>query len=227
MRLTATELVIGFVLLDLMTMGGLAAWFLRRQRRRTRELQAAAAELGLKFSPRDDSLVERLAGLPLLTQAVRPSFRNVLAGTSDDLDVRLLDCQFTLDAGDEYRAVARTAVCLQSAGLDLPWFAWRTDDAAKLLGGPPRSAEITDLKGFESSGHRLFAREVEQVGDLFQSELLGHLEGFPDLSVEGDGDRLFVYRFRRQVKPAELRELLTEAIEVLGWLRKAASVAPV
>jgi len=217
------QLVIGFVVFDVITMALVAAWFIRRNKQRTRELQAAADELGLMFFQNNESLSQRLAGLPLLTQAIRPRTRNVLAGTSDDLDVRIFDCHLTIDGGNEYFAAAQTAVCLQSTELDLPWFAWRTDDAVKRLREPPQSSEITDLKGFESTGHRLFARDAAAVRELFHSELIGRLEAFRGLCLEGDGDRLLVYRFRRRAKPGELRELLTEGIELLGWLRKALS----
>lgn len=223
MDFTTGELVVGFVLFDFITMALVAAWFVRRNKHRMRELQAAADELGLTFSPCDNALLERLAGLPLLTQAIRRRTRNVLADASDHLDVRIMDCHITIDAGNEYLAIAQTAVYVQSPSLDLPWFAWRTDDAVKLLREPPQATEITDLKGFESTGHRLFARNAAAAGELFHSELIGRLESFPGLCVEADGDRLFLYRFRRRAKPAELRELLTEAIELLGLFRGAVS----
>ncbi|MBI3468658.1 MAG: hypothetical protein HY000_37120 [Planctomycetes bacterium] len=218
-----SELVIGFVLFDLITMGCIAAWLVRRNRHRTRDLRAAAEELGLLFSQCDAGLVGRLAGLPLIMQAIRPRIRNVLSDASDDLDARIFDCHITVDGGSEYVTLAQTAVYLQSPDLRLPCFAWRTDEAARLLREPPELTEVTDLKGFESTGRRLFVRNTPAAREFFDSELIGHLETFSGLCVEAEGDRLLVYRFHHRAKPGELRDLLTEGIELLGTLRKAIS----
>jgi hypothetical protein len=216
-----SELVIGFILLDLITMGCIAAWFVHKNQHRTRDLRTAAQELGLLFSQCDLGLPDRLAGLPLISQAIRPRIKNVLADTSDELDVRIFDCQITVDGGNEYVTLGQTVVFLQSSDLQFPCFAWRTDQAAPLLQEPAELTKVTDLKGFESNGGQLFVHDAAR--DLFDSELIGHLESFAGLCVEGEGDRLLVYRFQRRAKPGELRDLLTQGIELLGTLRKAVS----
>jgi len=218
-----SEAIVAFVLLDLFTVACVVAWILHRNARRWRGLGTAAAELGLATAPTDEPLAHQLSNLPLFRQASRWRVRNVLSDNNAELDVRIFDCAVTIRGDHDYATFVQTVVTVQSSDLGLPTFAWWTDAAIKLLSEPLRMTEINNLRGFESTGHRLFSGDAPVARELFHAELIGRLEAFPELCVEGDGDMLCMYRIRQLASPANLRDRLLEGIELFGTIRKALS----
>jgi hypothetical protein len=116
--------------------------------------------------------------------------------------------------------VKQTVVHFDSKLLDLPDFTVLPETLAHRLGKILGWDDIDfDSHPRFSSAFWLQGSDEERVRQLFRPPLLEWFEGKPQISVEGCGTRLIIYRPAKRSSPEEMRSAMEQGFDLYGLLR--------
>lgn len=179
-------------------------------KKRTRELTAAAQQIGFTFVGNNWSGPSS-QHKPSLFQRTRGRFSNVMTGSSGGLQVSLFD--YAYQAGKS--AVSQTVAAF-SQDLPLPPFALRPENFFDRIGDAIVHNDI-DFDSNPEFSKRYLLKSPDQAATrrLFTPSLLTYLEQFQsNWCIEGTGPTLIVYRGGRQVSPADVPVFLEETSRI-------------
>jgi hypothetical protein len=214
-------LIVGGVVTVMAAIGYLAYRF---EQKRVEALRQVAAELKFDFFPHGDSRFQReLDGFHLFDQGRARTIRNLMRGTTADLDVAVFDYSYLTGSGKHRHTWRQTVACFRFDRGRLPSFSLRPESVFHKVGA------WLGYQDFDFASHPTFSkkyllrgRDEEAVRRLFPDAVLEFFEERRGLCVEGAGGRLLMYRHAVRVDPAAVRSFLEEAFGVLAQFRPAA-----
>lgn len=209
---------------------GMWAFAFWMRRRRKAALRVTAGELNLDFQPKGSrALTQRLAGFDLHAQFRdfgNMPVQNLMHRVSGDQEITIFDYRCRSQHSSDSPTLM-TVLLLEWPELDLPKFCARPESLFRKLGNALGQQDI------DFSGYPLFSRKYVLTGenendirttmtDTVIRAFEEHTDmGISGISVEGSGNRLLVYYFRRTVPAAKLPEFLAAALDVAEPLAKA------
>ena len=200
-------------------------WNARVERQRREALQRIAKDLGMTFSAEGVGASSLgVADLRLFRMGRSRRFSNALVGKNQDVMVSVFDYRYVTGSGKNQSTSSQTVAGFQAEELALPAFELRPENVFHKIGQAfgYRDFDFPDYPEF-SRRYILRGEDETAVRQLFDSELIRFVEGLKGVSIEGEGDRLIVYRARRRLKVAQIRECMDEGFRVYGRFRGQAS----
>ena len=180
------------------------------QRKRLKDLERVAQELGFHFQAEEDKRQEHaFRALPIFQRSRSRS--NFLQGRRVTGEIVLADVR----VGSGKSSYSQTVANFQLSGRQLPAFELSPESWARKIA---QAFGYKDIN-FESSpefskSYLLRGQDETAARELFGADLLHFFTGEKGWSVEGAGDWLCVYRHARTVSPKDIRSFLdqTEAV---------------
>lgn len=224
--LPSTDMNTGIaVLVATVIVAGIGAIFFfcyRWQKKRTEALGQVAGELRLIFSPEgDETLMSELGTFHLFSQGHSKKIRNLMRGKVRDLNVAIFDYQYVDGYGKNSHTWSQTVISLQLEKSTLPSFSLRPENVLH---------KLVSLMGYQdidfesnpdfSKKYLLRGRDEAAVRGLFRSWVLTFFEAEPGLWVEGEGNKLIVYRQSAQVNPEAIRAFLDKGLQILDGFQR-------
>jgi hypothetical protein len=212
---TILFVVIFFAVIGLVIYLGIIA-----DRKRTEQLRTLAGELGMNFLSEDNALHQRLQRMHLFTLGAGHAVKNVIHGNTQAVDLSIFDYQFTTGSGKNRTTTHQTVAFFEAGDLDLPGFQLTPENVLH------RFAGLFGYQDLNFESHPRFSKQYllrgmdeERIRQLFRDDALEFFEQHPELSVEGDGHQLIVFRKGQQCKPDDIRAFLELSFAVYNQLR--------
>jgi hypothetical protein len=199
-------------------------WYLGKKR--TNDLQAAAASLGYEFSPTRNDMLDTLSEFSLFTRGRYGKATNLLGTNVDGAAVAVFDYAYTVHSGSgkNRRDTVHTQSVLvcESEGLDLPAFRMEPEGLFERIGSAMGGQDIDfpDAPAF-SKAFVLQGSDEPGIRALFSGEKLDFLAGHKGICLEGRGRRLITYRYGKRVSPKAIQSFVEEGRELLRLLASA------
>ena len=200
---------------------GVIALYMRRYIRRDRAWPVAAESLGMQYTRFDDTPLDAFAGFKTFDASGRRSLANVVTGSHSDARVWLADYRYSNDMKRTTECYGFTVCMLQRERLKMPHFRLQSRSMPQILSRLEDDPEVP----LDSEFERMFMLQNRLAGDLrpflgpgFRERIAGIWK--PHIEIEGLGDRLVVTR-HSWIEPADLRQLLDQAISILDELSRA------
>ncbi len=201
------------------------------EKRRADALRAEAASLGLAFREEDPERLSWLAGFAVASAGQQMRARNVLHGEIRGRNVEAFDFHYVTGHGKHRRTWNQTVVLLRDPRFAFPAFCLRPEGLFQKIGQAfgYQDIDFETHRAFSSS-YLLRGADERAVRALFCDPALDWFERHPGLCVEGEGQRLIVYRAGSRAAPGEVRARIEEGLEISDLLapgaRGAAPQAP-
>jgi hypothetical protein len=192
----------------------------RYEKNRTAELQTVADEMGILFTPHGDpSLQQSLRALPLFNQGRGRKIKNLMRGTTEELDLAIFGYQFTTGHGKHQTTHTQTVVSFQSPQLSLPDFTLSPENLFHKIGQKMGYQDI-DFESHPkfSADYLLRGSNESRIRELMRPEILDYLESQQKLCVQASANRLIVFRSRKRVKAAEIRDFMEDGFGIYRLL---------
>lgn len=213
-----------FVLVFLGLVGVFAYRSHLAEKRRTEELQQVAGELGYAFFPEGDAaLFESLGGFHLFSLGHSRKLWNLMRGKSRGVELAVFDFKYVTGGGKHSHTWHHSVIRFQFNEASLPSFSLRPENVFHKIGEWFGYQDI-DFKSRPdfSSRYLVRGREENAIRNLFTDRVLTFYEQQFELSTEGAGDQLLVYRHDRRLPPEGIRSLLEEGFAVLSMFHPSA-----
>jgi hypothetical protein len=196
----------------------------RAEKKRAREFEEAAADLGFEFAPwGDPAVLHGLREFHLFSQGHSRKMRNLLRGKAGDLEVAIFDYRYTTGSGKHQRVWNHSVVRFNFGGPGLPAFSLRPENVWHKIGSWFGYRDIDfDTHPAFSRAYLLRGADEDAVRGLFTDAVLEFYEREPGLSTEGAGNTLVFYRHSVRVGPRAVRGFLEDGFRVLALFRPAA-----
>ena len=183
-----------------------------RNKNRSQQMQSEAQSLGLTFSHWSESLSASKIATPFFLSG-SAGFKNVMTGNYAGMNVEVFDYSHTSGSAQN-TAVTIQTVSLFTHNVDFPTFALGPGGvAAKIIGAlEHQNVEVTTDKEFLHH-HSVRGKDVERIKALFSQPLIDfvkQLDQSKKWQIEGAGNKLVIYRYAQQIKPAVLKDFLQE-----------------
>jgi hypothetical protein len=204
---------------------GLAAAIVTKlfDRKRTRQFEETARDLGLNFSKEVDSTFAEIQGsFDLLARGRSRRGRNMVFGEKGGTGVWVFDYRYTTGSGKHSRTHRQTVVCFRAEELQLPKFSLEAEGMMSRIGSKLFGMQDIDFDTHPAFSDKFLLRGESEalVRQAFTPEVLTFFEGQgKKLRVEGNGSYLLVYRASRRVKPADVGNFLQEGFGIFNVLR--------
>lgn len=192
----------------------------KREQKRSADISALAAGLGLSFSAAGDfPLQDRLSALPLFKLGRSRVLSNLLAGETEEVRISIFDYCYTTGSGKQTHTTKLTIAALESPQLKIPAFTLRPESLFDKIGGLFGLQDIDFAEHPEfSSSFVLKGAEEELIRKLFTRHLLDFFANRKGCCVEAFSGMVVFYRPGPRRKPEEFSNLLEEAYQVYGGL---------
>jgi hypothetical protein len=174
-----------------------------------------AAQSGWSFAPETEPVESLdLLAFPLTVRGRSQRVSNVARGSQGSIGFIVFDHKYTTGAGKHQHTTTQTVVHARSPRLSLPPFELGPENVFHKIGQKLGYHDIDFESSPEfSSKYLLRAKEhEEEVRALFTPPVLNYFEQHPNLSVEGMGDEMLIYRNARQTKIDDLRMFVEDAL---------------
>jgi hypothetical protein len=192
---------------------------------RSEKIAAFARSLGLTYRRK---AIESDAGLAIGCHLAGLGHSNKIsnileAAKTPELGFVLFDYQYTIGYGRGSQTVRQTISRMQSSLLHLPSFILFPETILFRLGD-----KITGRKDIDFSDSPVFSQAFVLRGEddpavraLFSPKLRQALEATPKLTIEGNGDHLFIFRGAHRLKPEEFSATIEQDKKILALFFEA------
>lgn len=183
-----------------------------RNKNRSQQMQAEAQSLGFTFSHWSETLSASKIATPFFLSG-SAGFKNVMTGNYVGMNVEVFDYSHTSGSAQN-TAVTIQTVAAYTQNIDFPTFALGPGGlAGKIIGAlDHQNVDVTSDKEFLHH-HAVRGNEKERIKALFSPSLVDfvkQLDRTKPWQIEGAGNKLVIYRYARQIKPAMLKDFLQE-----------------
>jgi hypothetical protein len=222
-------IVIGFLVALFIVLALLAK---KRAKTRTTRISEIARQMGWTFRESAPlSLIPTPERFSVFSQkhTTGKGLRNVMSAKIHDADALGFEYAYsiqTLGSGGtpQTTTTTQTVAYFSSPHLNLPEFLLRPKGATHKLAAALGSKDIAfDSHPTFSEKFLLRGPDEQSVRSVFRPEVLAFFEDNLNLSVEGSGNELLVYRLNKAVKPEELNEFLNQAKTLLNIFQQSKS----
>jgi len=195
------------------------AW--KYEKKRTAEMEAIAAEMGLDFRPEGDAgVASMLQSLSLFNHGRSRRFKNMIVGETNNVSIAIFSYQYTTGSGKNQTTHVQTVISFQSSHLSLPNFELRPENMFHKIGQAFGYGDIDfDTHPIFSKKFLLRGPDELSIRDLFSPEILSHFEENQGVCVEAGQQQLIFYRTRTRVKPQKIRDFMAEGFGVYGLFK--------
>jgi len=149
---------------------------------------------------------------------------NVLEATqTPELAFTLFDYEYTVGYGRSSTTYRQTVSRMQSSLLHLPAFLLFPETMFTRLGDEikgRKDIDFSDSPAF-SDAFALRGDDESAVRALFSMKLRQALEATPKLTIEGNGDHLFIFRAAHRLKPEEFSAAIEQDKKILALFFEA------
>ena len=198
----------------------------RLEKRRTAKESAVAASLGATF--RGKGTQQDIAALIDNSHVGSHGDNHMLSNLRefpaiDDRNIKLFDYYYRIGMGKSATGFEQTIFRMESPGADLPEFILHPESflykAAKALG-----AQDIELPDFPEFNKMFSVQGADESGirEVFTPDVIQFCQAHPNIIVEGNADRLLVYRSAKRVKPEVLTGFLEEGKQIGSLIFDAA-----
>lgn len=180
-------------------------------------MQVIARKLDLKFNPDgNEKLHQSLQRFHLATLGHYSTMTNLLYGQRDGTDIAIFEYEYPRGKNNIIR---QTVIWMQRPGTRLTEFSLRPESVWNQLGGWSGHGDINfDSRPNFSRDYLLRGDDEEAIRELFTDDALSFYERHPELTTEGEGNKLLFYREGVVVQPENLRTFLDEALTLRALL---------
>ena len=213
-------MIVVVILGVLVVIGGLVAVIFYLDRKRSEKIQAVATRLGFTFRRKPTEADKALiVGCHIANAGHGHITSNVLeAAQSDELRMTLFDHVYTVGYGKSSQQFNQTVTRMHSPLLNLPAFVLFPETffskLGKLFGGT--DINFPDAPLF-SKKYILRGPDEGAIRALFTPAVRQFLEGQQrPVSIDANGDTLFVHRTSRRAKPEEIEAYVAEGKQILA-----------
>lgn len=149
----------------------------------------------------------------------RKRIEHLVHGAMGDFQISIFDYVYATGSGKSYKAHYQTVVMIDSNRLNLPLFSMRPEGAWQEIGQMFGGQDI-DFPSHPNFSNKYLLRGANEahIRHTFDPQLLSYLEATEGLSLEGSGNRIFAYRHKVRVEPAQFRSILDEATNAANLL---------
>ena len=187
-----------------------------RNKNRSQQMQAEAQSLGFTFSHWSEALSAAKIATPFFLSG-SSGFKNVMSGNYSGMNVEVFDYSHTSGSAQNTSVTVQT-VAVFTQNIDLPTFALGPGgQAAKIIGAlDHQNVDVTSDKEFLHH-HSVRGKDAERIKALFSQSLVDfvkQLDRTKAWQIEGAGNKLVIYRYARQIKPAALKNFLQETSSI-------------
>src|SRR5262245_40812954 len=183
-------------------------WNWLQEKKRREALQALAGELGFEFFPQGDrDLQASLSSFHLLQQGHSKRLYNLMRGSANDLEVQIFDYTYVTGGGKNSHTWHQTVICFELPQDCLPHFSLRPESVWHKIGSWFGYQDINfESHPTFSNKYLLRGSDEDAIRTLFTDDVLEWFEETNNLSGEGSGDQLLVYRQAHRPSPAATRK---------------------
>lgn len=179
-------------------------------------MEKEAQSLGLTFSHWSETLSASEIATPFFLSG-SAGFKNVMTGSYASMNVEIFDYSHTTGSASN-TAITIQTVAVYTQNVDFPTFALGPGGlAAKIIGAlEHQNVDVTSDKEFLRR-HSVCGKDKERIQALFSPSLIDfvkQLDRTKAWQIEGAGNKLVVYRYARQIKPAVLKNFLQETSSI-------------
>lgn len=185
-----------------------------REVRRNKALQKAATDLGMSFDAKPTQSLG--LGFELMDRGRRGSWRNLIAGPIEDLEVSIFDYSYVTGSGKNSNTRRVSAVLLKMQSARVPCFALTRESLLHRVGAALGFQDIDFEEDPEFSKRFVLKGDDEHaIREIFADDLRRSLvEVDSRISIEAMGDSVLVYRDRQRIRPTEISARLAETFEI-------------
>ncbi|MGB1249585.1 MAG: hypothetical protein ACPG8W_03065 [Candidatus Promineifilaceae bacterium] len=198
-------------------------WWANRKRRHA--LVELADNWMYQYSAKDDELRDSLDAFYLLSRGRRKRTNNVMRGKESGVEVTFFDYRHTTGGGRSSKEHYESVVMLRSSRLELPFFSVRPKGVFEFMRKRfgKTAVELADGSQFDEKYLVFPAKEAdpEPIKRVLKMSVRDQLTRDGKLILEGDRDRLLIFRTDKLVKVDEMRTFLDEAIAIFQQLAKS------
>ena len=195
---------------------GVSLYSARMQRLRREAIARFADELGLTFSPEDsEQFRSRLIEFQLFKEGRGQKLFNLLRAEAEGVLLSVFDYQFTTGHGKNQHTHKQTVLTVESQALHLPPMTLRPESLLDAIAGVLGFRDIDFEDNPEFSRRFLLKSPNESLTrKLFDAEVFEFFVARRDIALEAGRNRLVVYRRGKRVKPADLKALLADGLQL-------------
>ncbi|MFG0248386.1 MAG: hypothetical protein ACF8OB_05820 [Phycisphaeraceae bacterium JB051] len=196
---------------------------LRNEKKRRELLQTFASQMGLTYLEKLNAIGEipcHEAGVFQKGRSKRA--KNFMSGKIADVDVMLMDYQYTTGSGKNSTTHNLTLAAYRMPGLELPDFALEGENFLT------RFAEKFGMQDIDFESHpqfsktyRLSGKDENAIRQLFTSTLLTSIENglIPkDVRVQSGAGWLIIYSYPKRVKTENMQDFLNDTFDLANKL---------
>jgi len=195
------------------------AWFY--DKKRSEDLKAIANSLNFSFERKgDEFLISMNDDFELFSHGRSKKIYNVMNGRSGDMDITIMDYQYTVGGGKNSSTHAQTIIMVQSNQLELPPFTLTPETVFHKIGS------VFGYQDIDFASHPKFSKQYllrgddeEYIKETFKEELLDFYEKDKTLNTEAEYDKFVYYKANKKLAPKEIHGFLQESIDLYGLLK--------
>ena len=212
-------IIILFVLVPFLIIGVSVFFMLRLKKKRTKQLSGISSDLKLSFYPDGkDSIFESIS-FGIFDYG---NVSNMMHGEVDNAEFAIFDHKYkTSGSGDNPGSTYKqTAIYFKSTNLKLPRFTLSPEDLWDKIGSAFGNQDI-DFPTHPDFSKRFLLRGEDEtkIRALFTDKLLNFFNSQQNITVEGGGNQLILYRDEKRISPPILPDYFFFKGEKLakGW----------
>lgn len=209
--LEAAGLVVVFIGIPVFVM-----W--RLEKRRTAKESAVAASLGATF--RGKGSQEDIAALLGNSHVASHGNTLILSNlmefpATSDRNIKLFDYHYTIGSGKSSTGFEQTIFRMESSGADLPEFILHPESFVYKV-GKALGAQDIDFPDFPEFNKMFTMQGADEDGirEIFTPDVIKFCQAHPGIILEGNTDRLLLYRSAKRVKPDVLTGFLEDGKQI-------------
>lgn len=201
----------------------LAAWFY--DKKRSEAMQVIADALNFSFERKGDELLIAMHDdFELLAKGHAKKASNVMHGRSGDMDVTIMDYQYTIGHGKNSSTHLHSIIIVQSIHLLLPLFTLAPENIFHKIGG------VFGYQDIDFSSHPKFSKQYllrgedeDAIRETFSDELLKFYEKNKTSNTEGNNDKFVFFRTGKRLRARDIQAFLQEGIKLYGLFKTQTS----
>jgi len=209
--------MIGYILIPIAVVAAVLIYAYLKEKKRTENLQAVAADLGLSFTKKADaSVVDQALQFHLFNQGRRSSRQvyNHMHGNKNNVDIQVFDYRYTVGSGKNSSTFYQTVLAIKSDQMNMPSFRMTPEDFFDRLGTALGMQDIDfDSHPDFSKRYLLKGTNEQHIRTFFTPAILNFFEQDPTKwSVEGSDNQMILYRHNRRMKDADYTDFIKKGL---------------
>ena len=190
----------------------------RKEKKRTQQLQATAAQLGWNFAASAPlNMISGLERFALFNEGQGRQIKSFMCGEASGIKAAVFDYFYVTGAGKHRQIHAQSVVYLEPPYLRVPYFALRPENFLSKIFTAFGYQDIDFGQRPEFSRQYILRGQDEQaIRQTFNDRLLSFYETYPGTCTDGGGNQLFVYRDGYRFQPQEIQSYVGLGLSVLN-----------